>query len=818
MNKTTYWLCCLWLCVLPWILQAETKTLNQWIQYHADVGISLFYSSDFVTATQLNQPINLEPIDLPSLNQAINALGLKLEAVETENNSTFVIRPLIAEPFNTLIIQAYDSESGSRLKKFKLQWPNDIWQASQSGAVVLSGVKQTHFESTLFAMGFHPLDITLTLTSGKTQTINAKLLPLPLALSDIRVSTSLTSFAYENNSQQSLSRQDLANQVVVNHDPLRAMERMSGSASNGISGKVHTRGGNLNETLVMFDNQELRNPYHFKDFYSLFSTINESVVDSIEYYSGVFPVQYGGRLSAVMDVQSNQWADISSHEANLGLLTSSYTFRHHNTANNRYYLMALRTGGQLINDSLIENISIRPEYDDGYFKSVQQINNQWQSSQHLLVSRDEIAIEQDEETANADYHDQNIWLQWHYDNLQQHQMNFQLYGSRRHDRRHGTLLDNNTSAFVSEELISHFQGIKFQHQWQLNDLILLDYGVDVATENTRIQSNRNIIHDSELVNSIGLNRIINRQFSFDEHGLSAKSFANLRFSINSQWIFDLGVHYQHQKWVNGGGLSPRFNAAYFVNDDTTWRFGLGRHQQTQHIDELLLEDSVFQYFEPASADLAVLEFNHRLNNGWLLRSEVYYKKYSQTHPYYENLFNELHVLPDLYYDRVRLTPNDAKSAGAEFTLKGQYRLIDWSASYAYSNAEDQFEQRQFPRSWNQNNAIKLHLSWPIKSWVVNLDADFHNGWPRTDLLQTESGLMLNDRNQSVQKDFYQINLNLKKSWQNQIGNWQFEMQLINALNSDNPCCRNYELEDSSLVFEEKNNLPIVPNLRLGLSW
>ncbi len=818
MNYKQFWLCCL-LFSIPFTLWAETKTLSQWIKFQADAGISLFYSSDFLSVEQLNQPISLSPpITLSGLNQAISTLGLTLEAVDGDNSQAFVIRPANTEVKTTLIIQAYNQETDSRVKQFKLEWPNGERLNSQAGAIVLTDIEQTDIQPTLTAVDFYPQTINTGFTSGETQIIHAQLTPLPLSLSDIRVSTSLTSFDYGYSSQQMLSRQDLADHVLVNHDPLRATERMAGNASNGISGKVHTRGGNLNETLVMFDNQELRNPYHFKDFFSLFSTINDSVVDSIEYYSGVFPVQYGGRLSAVLDVQSNQWADLPSHEANIGLLTSSYTFRHNNPTNDRHYLMALRTGGQLINDSIIEDVGVNPEFDDGYFKAEQQVNEQWQMSQHLLVSRDEIGIEQDDETANADYHDQNLWLQWRYDNLQQHQMNWQLYSSRRHDRRHGALLDDNTSAFVSEELISRFQGIKFEHQWQINDMFLFSYGLNLATEDTQIESFRDITHDSELVNELGLGRSRNTQFSFDEDGLSAQSHANIRYMINDQWTLDLGFHYKYQEWVDGGGLSPRFNVAYFINENTSWRLGLGRHQQTQHIDELLLEDPEPRYFKPASADLAVIEFNHQLDNDWFFRSELYYKKYSQTQPYYENLFNPLHVLPDLYYDRIRLAPDDAKSVGAEFTLKGHYDKINWRVSYIYSNVKDQFEQTQVLRSWNQNNAFKFHLSWPVKSWTFNLDADYHDGWPRTDIIQIDSDLLLSERNKSFHKDFYQLNVNMNKAWQNSWGAWQFEVQLTNAFNTDNPCCRNYQLIDSNLSFKEKNNLPIVPNLRLGLSW
>jgi hypothetical protein len=176
------------------------------------------------------------------------------------------------------------------------------------------------------------------------------------------------------------------------------------------------------------------------------------------------------------------------------------------------------------------------------------------------------------------------------------------------------------------------------------------------------------------------------------------------------------------------------------------------------------------------------------------------------------------VLPDLFYDRIRLTPDDSEAAGAEFTLNGKYRNINWSTSYTYSEVTDEFDDLEISRSWNQRSAIKLNMSLPIKSWLFNMNVDFNNGWPLTRIIETDDGYSIDQRNRGHFKDFYQLSVKVNKSWQSDWGLWQVEMQLANALNIANPCCRNYQLIDGELSFEEKNGLPLVPNLRVGLSW
>lgn len=815
MNKPSYWLLAYCLIFFSLKTAAENQSISQWLEDFAEQGITVIYSSDFMSSSLLNQPISLEPANINSLAHALQNHGLQLEKID---DNIYVINKVSQEPKTYVLIHAFDESNNKSIQAFQLSFPNGEKIPSIRGTLVLSNVTTNILTGQVSANEYYGYSINTPLKQGQTNIIHINLKPLPLALSDLHVSTSLTSFNNTSNSQHSLSRQELNQLSSINHDPLRVTERLPGTASNGINGKQHIRGGQLNESMVVLDNRELRSPYHFKDFYALFSTINDSVVESIDFYSGVFPVQFGGRLSGVIDLQSNQWVEKTTHEINLGLIASSYTYKHEDQENDNQYLVSLRSGGQLINEHVIEDLSIKPEFDDAYFKAKQYLNNHWQMSQHLLVSRDEIVVDQDDESARADYHDQNIWLQWFFDDFDRHQLNWQLYGSRRHDTRIGLVNDDNSMATVNEELISHFQGIKFQHQWQYSADLLFEYGIDVATEDTRINSQRILNHQSELTEALGLSQSLNRSFEFDEHGLSAKLYANTRYQLTPKLTFDLGFHYQYQQWNNGGGLSPRFNVAYFSSNNTTWRFGLGRHQQTQHIDELMLEDIEPEYFEPASADLAVLEYNRMLENGWTFRGEIYYKKYSQTQPYYENLFNGNHVLPDLYYDRIRITPNDTKSAGAEFSINGQIKRMDWSASYTYADVKDEINHQQIARSWNQRNAIKLYLGIPVQLWRLDLTLNFHNGWPMTRIEESNGDLLVSERNQSTFKDFYLLNLNLNRSWQSQQAEWSFELQLNNALNIENPCCRDYQLNGTGLEYEVKNGLPIVPNINFKVTW
>ena len=184
---------------------------------------------------------------------------------------------------------------------------------------------------------------------------------------------------------------------------------------------------------------------------------------------------------------------------------------------------------------------------------------------------------------------------------------------------------------------------------------------------------------------------------------------------------------------------------------------------------------------------------------------------------------EFHVLPDLFFDRVRIVADESQASGAEFTLNGRHRKFDWSASYIISDTLDIIDGIETPRSWDQHNAIKLNIHMPIKAkylnnWILDVTANYHNGWAKTSLEQTDEGLLIGDRNQDTFSDFYQFDVKLSKDFKLQRGNLKLSFQVNNLINTDNPCCIDYDLDDGILKSKQKSWLPLLPNINVVYSW
>ena len=86
------------------------------------------------------------------------------------------------------------------------------------------------------------------------------------------------------------------------------------------SGGFNVRGGATDQNLVLFNGGTVYNPSHL---FGMFSAFNPDVVNDIELYKSSIPVEYGGRISSVLDVRSREGNSKNvTGSLGLGLLTA----------------------------------------------------------------------------------------------------------------------------------------------------------------------------------------------------------------------------------------------------------------------------------------------------------------------------------------------------------------------------------------------------------------------------------------------------------------------------------------------------------------
>ena len=108
-------------------------------------------------------------------------------------------------------------------------------------------------------------------------------------------------------------------------DIIKSIQLLPGvqTSVEGSSG-FYVRGGNADQNLVLLDESVVYNPAHLFGFFSVF---NSDAVKDVELFKGGIPVEYGGRLSSVLDVRMKEGnMEKFRIEGGTGMISNRLTF------------------------------------------------------------------------------------------------------------------------------------------------------------------------------------------------------------------------------------------------------------------------------------------------------------------------------------------------------------------------------------------------------------------------------------------------------------------------------------------------------------
>ena len=103
-------------------------------------------------------------------------------------------------------------------------------------------------------------------------------------------------------------------------DPLRAVEVLPGVVSTSdLSSAFHVRGGSADQNLILLDGVPVLSPFHLGGFFSVF---NADMLRGAELQSGGFSAQHGGRISSVLQIESDAGTGDFRADAGVSLLAT----------------------------------------------------------------------------------------------------------------------------------------------------------------------------------------------------------------------------------------------------------------------------------------------------------------------------------------------------------------------------------------------------------------------------------------------------------------------------------------------------------------
>ena len=106
-------------------------------------------------------------------------------------------------------------------------------------------------------------------------------------------------------------------------DIIKAVLTLPGVKSVGeASSGFNVRGGSADQNLILFNDGTIYSPTHL---FGLFSAFNSDVVSEVELYKSSIPVEFGGRISSVLEVRGREGnANKVAGSLGIGLLTSHF--------------------------------------------------------------------------------------------------------------------------------------------------------------------------------------------------------------------------------------------------------------------------------------------------------------------------------------------------------------------------------------------------------------------------------------------------------------------------------------------------------------
>jgi outer membrane receptor protein involved in Fe transport len=656
-------------------------------------------------------------------------------------------------------------------------------------------------------------------------------------LQEVIVTTSRYGFANEAlDSQTFLTQAELESLPKLADESLRAVHRLPGAASNGVSGLAHIRGGDENETQILLNGLALSEPFHLKNFLSPMSVLDSRMIDSIDVSLGGFTVEQGDRMSAVVDARTVTAPEDLYFELGLSLFHSGGLAAGKTSNEKLNWLVALRRSNL---DEALDAIGKEvgeANYNDAFGRLEYSPTEDTTLAFNVLSSVDRITAlaSSTSEEARAVYRNNYYWVE--IDHAWSSAAHSRLVASSTDvdNERSGSLDDPAGQVGTVDDSRSYeIVGVRLENEY-VTPRFVHSLGFELRNLSADYHYSSEVTYAPDFPFPGDPGSHSTRDLDPSPDGNSLAAFASSRFRAISWLTTEVGLRWDRQTYGNlqaDTQLSPRLNVLFDVRPGTRLRASWGRFFQPQAIDELQVEDGVDRFFSAQRSDQTILSVEHDLGNEIALRVEAYRKQYSHLKTRFENEFDLLKLLPELQPDRVAISPTSARAEGVEILVsRHSAGPWNWWASYAWSQADDRIDGSDVARSWDQHSAVQAGVHWSDALWDVTVAATYHSGWPTTALSVVTTAdpsgnpvesVAVGERNAEQLGDFRSLDLRVSRRFPLARGEIDAFIEVTNALGDENPCCVQYNVTTTptgsiDLGASTRNWPELVPSL--GVLW
>jgi len=805
------------------------RTVQSVIDELREAGTPFVYSSGLLPNTLL---VTAEPRATEPLELAREILEPYRLTLRREGGAWLIVSGAAEQP-GALVVEGTAAYSGMPLGGFSVQidGPTRLVVSGVDGRAELPTLAPGRYTVTVRAPGFLPERLAAEVSAGGSATLSVALAEAVAKLDEVVVTASRYDLAMRSQpSTADFSREDIENFLALGDDALRVAQRLPGVANNGFSARPYVRGGAPNEVAVLFDGVRLVEPYHLRDFQSVFSAIDERIVEHVAVHAGGFSAEYGDALSGLMVVEPREPMQLDN-ELGLSVLYTSFLTSGTFADERASWLLSVRDSNL---DSVVADHIGQPEYSDLFLRMTVDLG-----AKHRLVFADfsfdddiVFTVEEgadDLEHAASDTNTRQTWLKLESAWTDRLSSSTWFHATSFSSQRREDVADFAEVVGTVDDG-RDLEAAAVQQRWlyEVSERQVARFGFEYEQREGEYRyvsaaNRRGLL--ATLVDDPSLSRDI----TLAPRGDSYAAYFEDRLRFGERVVADLGFRWDRQTYLPAADAderySPRFSVLVQLTARDDLRLSYGGFFQAEGLLDLQVEDGVTEFSPAQRSAHQIVSIEHRFPEAVTLRAEWYHKGTNDVRPRYENLFEPLVVAPEVRASRILVAPERADADGLELFLSSD-RPVPWWVGVSLANADDTVNGAKVPRSWDQDRALSAGVTWAAGPWTINAAASAHRGWPATEVSVVESSpgefiAVAGPRNAVRLSNVRKLDFGARRDFTLGSTSLEFFAEVSNLTNRHNVCCIRYEeatAPDGSptLVRDERSQGGITGNF--GLFW
>ncbi len=582
---------------------------------------------------------------------------------------------------------------------------------------------------------------------------------------------------------------------------------------------------------MRFDGFRLHNPFHLKDFQSVFSTIDPALVDSIDVHTGGFPVVFGDRMSGVIDIESLDPPAERIASASLSLFSAGLLLADSSTDGDVDWLLSGRRGNLDLLIDAIDPRRGRPRYFDLHARVGRRVSDSLALRGSALYFDDDLEISDtdQEEQATARYRDVYFWLGVEWTPRDELVSRSHVGVAELASDRHGSADQPGVSVGqLDDRRNTQLLTVDSHWRWQPVPEWRVDAGGEYRHSQGRYRYQDAVEFDLLFATEGAPAEVARvRDEALRVSGDHIAAYVATQYSLTADLAADVGLRYDFDTLPGDdeGTFSPRAGLAWRATERLDLKLAWGRFAQSQTAMETQIADGITEYFPAQRADHLLLGLRYRTDAGASWRLDAYDKRYRSLRPRFENLLNSAVILPELKPDRVLVDADEATARGVELTLQsGANRPLNWWANYSWAQVRDRIGDEDLPRNWDQTHALGAGIGWRDERWDLTAAVTWRSGWPTTPVelatLEPVAIADVGERNSRRLGAYLTLDLRAARRFAFDDSVLTVFLEVTNATNRKNPCCVDYEIDSEEieplLELDTEPYLPTLPNV--GFVW